>query len=203
VRTYAPAIAFFAAAGRSFEWKHFSHDRPVDMPERLKAARFDAQEPETFVALDLEGEVRHRPPTGIEIRRLDDPWSFGAIAAVNRAVYGDPDHAAWLQRVVADEKRESPDSLSLYAAFEGDRPVSVGWMRHRRGNSFGSLWGGSTLAEYRGRGLYASLVAARAAEARERGCRWLTVDCSPMSLPILERRGFRRLAVITPFIWSS
>ena len=76
-------------------------------------------------------------------------------------------------------------------------------MRHRRGDPFGSLWGGSTLPEHRGRGIYSSLVAARAGEARERGCRWLTVDCSPMSLPILERRGFERLAVTTPFIWTS
>jgi len=28
------------------------------------------------------------------------------------------------------------------------------------------------------------------------------VDCSPMSLPILERRGFQRLSTTTPYVWS-
>ena len=199
----ARQISFFGAERRSFEWKHFSHDAPADLPRRLLAAGFKAQEPETFVALDLSREVRRDPPTDIEIRRIDDPSAFGVIAAVNRAVYGDAQHADWLHRVIADEKLVDPDSLSVYAAFDGDRPVSVGWIRHRRGEPFGSLWGGSTLAEYRGRSIYSTLVAARAEEARGRGCRWLTVDCSPMSLSILERRGFEKLAVITPFIWSS
>jgi GNAT superfamily N-acetyltransferase len=75
-------------------------------------------------------------------------------------------------------------------------------MRYRQGDAFGSLWGGATLAEYRGKGIYTAMVAERVKEARQRGGRWLTVDCSAMSLPILERRGFQKLAVITPFIWS-
>lgn len=199
----ARQIAFFAGDGRSFEWKHFSHDEPADLPQRLTAAGFRAGDRETFVALDLARAAAQPEPNGIEVRRLEDPSAFGIIAAVNEAVYGDAAHAAWLERVIADEKRSDPDSLSVYAAFAEETPVAVGWMRHRRGAAFGSLWGGSTLAPHRGRGIYSALVAARAEEARQRGCRWLTVDCSPMSLPILERRGFERLAVITPFIWSS
>ena len=199
----ARQIAFLGAEGRSFEWKRFGHDGPPDLPERLTAAGFAAEEAETFVALDLGREMHVRPADGVEIRRLDDPAAFGAIAAVNSAVYGDPEHAAWLERVIAEEKRADPDGISVYAAFAGEAPVGVGWMRHQRGDAFGSLWGGSTLPDYRGRGIYSALVAVRAGEARSRGCRWLTVDCSPMSLPILERRGFERLSVITPFIWSS
>ena len=198
----ARQIAFFAADGRAFEWKHFSHDRPADLPRRLLAAGFRPDPPETFVAFDLEEPFRAPPPPPeIQIGRVDDPAGFGVIAAVNGAVYGDPDHARWLAEVTAAEKRAAPDRLSLHAAWADGVPVSVGWMRHRRGDAFASLWGGSTLPAWRGRGLYAALVVARADEARARGCGVLTVDCSPMSLPILERRGFRRLAAITPFIW--
>ena len=199
----ARQVAFFAAAGRSFEWKHFSHDEPADLPARLTAAGFQVEEAETFVVLDLSREIVQPVPTGIEIRRLEDPATFAAISSVNEAVYGDSDHASWLARVVEEEKRADPDGISVYAAFADEAPVSVGWMRYRQGDAFGSLWGGSTLAEHRGKGIYSALVAERAREARQRGGRWLTVDCSPMSLPILERRGFQRLAVITPFIWSS
>jgi ribosomal protein S18 acetylase RimI-like enzyme len=201
-KAIARQVAFFATAGRSFEWKHFSHDRPADLPARLSAAGFKATEPETFVALDLSRQVVDSVPKGVEIRRLEDPAAFDAITAVNEAVYGDADHASWLARVIGDEKRADPDCISVYAAYADKAPVSVGWMRYRQGDAFGSLWGGATLAEYRGKGIYTAMVAERVKEARQRGGRWLTVDCSAMSLPILERRGFQKLAVITPFIWS-
>ena len=122
-------------------------------------------------------------------------------ALANASLGGDVPSSARAAAVAA-EKRGDPDGLSLYAAFAGDAPVAVAWMRHRRGEAFGSLWGGSTLAPWRGQGLYQALVGARVAQARERGCLWLTVDCSPMSLPILTRCGFERLAVTTPYIWS-
>lgn len=199
----ARQIAFFKALGHAFEWKHFSHDRPRTLPDRLCAAGFLAQEPETFVALDVAREIASIAlPDGITIRHLEDPASLGVIADVNGAVYGDAQDAMWLADTITEEKKADPDSLQVYAAYMGEKPVSIGWMRHKRGDAFGSLWGGSTLPEWRGKGAYSALVAARAQNARTRGCRWLTVDCSPMSLPILERRGFQRLSVITPFIWS-
>jgi GNAT superfamily N-acetyltransferase len=199
----AEQIAFFGALGHAFEWKHHSHDRPADLPDRLLASGFRPEEPETFVALDtaLAFEVPLLPDT-IRIERLIEPSSLDAIAIVHQAVYGDPDQASWLAGTIAREKQADPDSIDIYAAYDADRPVSIGWMRHKRGDSFGSLWGGSTLRQWRGHGVYSALVAIRAQIARERGCRWLTVDCSPMSLPILERRGFQALSVITPFIWS-
>jgi GNAT superfamily N-acetyltransferase len=199
----ARQIAFFRGLGHAFEWKLFSYDEPADLAQRLRAAGFAPQDEETFVAFEVTREVAGPAlATGVTIRRMDNPAEFGVIAMVNEAVYGDARHAQWLAEVIAEEKRGDPDSISVYAAFAGIEPISVGWMRHRRGDAFGSLWGGSTLPAWRGKGVYSGLVAARVAEARGRGCRYLTVDCSPMSLPILERRGFRRIATTTPFIWS-
>jgi GNAT superfamily N-acetyltransferase len=199
----ADQVAFFGSLGHAFEWKHYSHDGPADLPERLRAAGFVAQPQETFVALDTGMDVGTRPlPASVRIERLVDPAALQAIATVNGAVYGDPDHAAWLVETILREKQADPDGIDIYAAYERDLPISIGWMRHKAGEAFGSLWGGSTLPEWRGRGVYSALVAVRAARARDRGCRWLTVDCSPMSLPILTRRGFQVLSVITPFVRS-
>jgi GNAT superfamily N-acetyltransferase len=69
------------------------------------------------------------------------------------------------------------------------------------GTDFASLWGGGTLAAYRGRGIYKALVSRRADEAAERGFRFLQVDASPDSRPILERLGLRTLTTTTPFMW--
>ncbi|WP_112662512.1 GNAT family N-acetyltransferase [Microvirga flavescens] len=200
----AREIAFFGAQGRSFEWKHYSHDTPAELPDLLTKAGFLPEAQEVFVAFDTEQKIESPAlPAEVEIRALTDAASIqNAITWVNVAVYGDAAYAAWLANTIAAEKQANPDGLSLYAAYADEEPVSIAWMRHQRGDLFGGLFGGSTVEGWRGKGIYSTLVAMRAAEAKERGGRWLTVDCSPMSLPILERRGFQRLSVITPFIWA-
>jgi GNAT superfamily N-acetyltransferase len=67
------------------------------------------------------------------------------------------------------------------------------------GTDFASLWGGGTLPAWRGRGVFRSLVAYRADLARARGIRYLQVDATPESRPILKRLGFVELATTTPY----
>ncbi|MCC6192435.1 MAG: hypothetical protein IT318_25685 [Anaerolineales bacterium] len=52
-----------------------------------------------------------------------------------------------------------------------------------------------------GRGRYTALLAARAQEARRRGVRYLTIDASPMSRPIVARHGFTYLTNTIQFGW--
>ncbi|MFG6149265.1 GNAT family N-acetyltransferase [Halobacillus sp. B23F22_1] len=92
------------------------------------------------------------------------------------------------------DKQDDPDSLFLYGVYEEGRLVSGAWMYVEKGTSFASFWGGATLPEYRGKGFYSSLLAVRAGKAYEKGCRYMTVDASPMSQPILEKHGFTCLA---------
>jgi GNAT superfamily N-acetyltransferase len=202
-REIARQIDFFGALGHAFEWKHFSHDQPASLPDKLRTAGFEAQESETLVVLDASHDFADADiEYGIRIEELKEPATLEAIGVVNTAVYGNPRHSEWLVASIAKEKQSAPDAIRIYAAVAGELPVSVGWVRHRPGETFGSLWGGSTLPEWRGKGIYSALVALRARAAHQQGCRWLTVDCSPMSLPILERRGFQRLSTTTPYVWS-
>jgi len=80
--------------------------------------------------------------------------------------------------------------------------VCAGWIRFPRGTEFASLWGGGTLPEWRSRGIYRALVAYRARLAALRGVRYLYVDASPDSRPILERLGFVVVTMTTPYVWS-
>ena len=80
-------------------------------------------------------------------------------------------------------------------------PAGAAWIYFHHGSSFASLWGGSTLPQYRGQGLYSALLAVRACEAQAHGFRFLTVDASPMSRPILEKHGFKQLAVARACMW--
>jgi len=45
----ARAVAYFAERGEAFEWKTHSHDDPADLPDRLRANGFLAEDVETVV----------------------------------------------------------------------------------------------------------------------------------------------------------
>jgi hypothetical protein len=49
--------------------------------------------------------------------------------------------------------------------------------------------------------VYRALVAYRARIAAELGYRYLRVDASPDSEPILKRLGFAELARTVPYVW--
>src|SRR5262249_18968588 len=78
---------FFAARGEAVEWKLHGHDRPADLPERLVAAGFEPEEPETVVigpAAPLADEAP--PPDGVELREVTDRADLDRIAAMEEAV---------------------------------------------------------------------------------------------------------------------
>ena len=88
-------------------------------------------------------------------------------------------------------------------AVAGDTPIAAARVEFHAGTDFASLWGGGTLAAWRGRGVFRSLVAYRAALAAARGFRYLQVDALPDSRPILKRLGFVELAMTTPFEYAA
>ncbi|NUP19725.1 MAG: GNAT family N-acetyltransferase [Streptomyces sp.] len=96
----------------------------------------------------------------------------------------------------------APDEISVHVAEADGEVVSAAWLVFRAGTGFASLWGGSTSAEWRGRGIYRALVATRAALAVARGVTYLHVDASDDSAPILRRLGFEGVTTTTPYIWS-
>lgn len=188
----AGEIAYFRDLGHDFEWKLYGHDAPPDLKDRLAAHGFDIDEEEAVVVLPLADA----PPelfelNGHDIRHITDPDQLGDITTIESTVWGE-DHSALVEYLAA-EKRAAPDMLSIYIAYVDGNPASCGWTRFSPQSQFASLWGGSTIAQYRGRGLYRGLVAARAVEARQRGIAFFCVDASPMSRPILERFGFQTI----------
>jgi GNAT superfamily N-acetyltransferase len=191
--------AYFAGRG-PLEWKHYGYDRPADLPARLVAAGFVPEPTETVLvgeAAGLTGAV----PAGVEIVPVTDQAGFEAIIEVQEAVHG----ADWRGKgtALADEYAKDPSAISLFMAVAGGQAVSIAWIRFHPGTDFASLWGGSTRPEWRRRGIYRALVAHRAALAVARGYRYLQVDASDESRPILERLGFVPLTTTTPYVWNG
>jgi GNAT superfamily N-acetyltransferase len=192
----------FAARGEEVEWKYRSHDRPADLPDRLRAAGFEPQELETVVV----GLVAHLAaldapvPEGVRLRAATGRADLDRIAAMESTVW-DEDRS-WLADALDKELAADATQLDIVLAEHGDTVVSAGWLRYVPGTAFAGLWGGSTLAQFRGRGVYKALVNHRARLAARRGYTYLQVDASADSRPILLRLGFQAITTTTPYVWS-
>jgi GNAT superfamily N-acetyltransferase len=143
--------------------------------------------------------VRHVAPTTQDVRPMSSAEGIRIAMQVEDEVW-ETEHGE-LAVGLEEELSLAPGLLSIYIAYVEDMPASAGWIRFHEDGQFASLWGGSTLAAYRKRGLYSALLAARAQEAKARGVRFLTVDASPMSRPILEKLGFQLLTFAHACHW--
>ena len=198
----ARQVAYFRDLGTRFEWKHHGHDQPADLPERLRAAGFVSEPTETIMIGDLRTiDLGAQPPDGVTVREITERADLRGIAALEGTVWGEDDTTGWIENLAA-EREADPDGLNIFVAEADGTVVSAGWIRFPEGTEFGTLWGGATLAEWRGKGIYRSLVAVRGRLAAERGLRYLETDASDDSRPILQRLGFVPVTTTTPWIWE-
>ena len=191
---------FFAARAEPVEWKTRGHDRPIEVPARLVAAGFVPETTETVV-IGLAQEIAAREvviPDGVVVRQVTVDADMRRIAAMESEVWGED--WSWLAADLIGRARL--DGTVVLVAEAAGQVVSAAWLVCARGTEFAGLWGGSTLAAWRGRGAYRALVARRAALAVGAGVRYLQVDASAASRPILEHLGFTAVTTTTPYVWT-
>ncbi|WP_432988171.1 GNAT family N-acetyltransferase [Dactylosporangium sp. CA-233914] len=191
----AAQVRRFAVAGMPWEWKLYSHDAPPDLAARLLAAGFEPGPPESLLVAEVAALPR-RPelPAGVRLEPVTGPEGAELLVRVHDEVFGG-DHSAVGRAVLA-----RPDEVKAVVAMAGDRPICAGRLELHPGTEFAGLWGGGTAADWRGRGVFRAVVAYRAAQAAAAGYRYLQVDASDDSRPILRRLGFTRLATTTPYV---
>jgi GNAT superfamily N-acetyltransferase len=186
--------------GREMEWKLYGHDRPADLGDRLLRAGFVPEPRETLMV----AEVAELPqdvhlPDGVRLEPVTDAAGVDLVADVHEKAFGTS--AERLRARLLEALPQTADgTLTLLVAMAGDEPVCSARMEVYPGTDFAGLWGGGTLKEWRGRGIYRALVAHRAALAAARGIRYLQVDASDDSRPILRRLGFAELSTTTPYL---
>ena len=198
----ARQVRVFAERGEPFEWKLHGHDQPEDLAQRLIAMGFVPEDLETVVIAPVPavaGEVLL--PDGVTVREVSDRADLDRIGAMEEAIWHD-DRVGWLADSLEAEHVADPGAMTIVVAEAGGEIVCAGWVRFMPGTDFATLWGGGTLMEWRGRGIYHGVVAHRANLAAERGFRYLQVDASADSRPILERLGFVTVTTTTPFVWT-
>ncbi|MFI0966433.1 GNAT family N-acetyltransferase [Streptomyces sp. NPDC021080] len=192
---------FYAARGEAVEWKTRAHDLPADLTDRLGAAGFVAEDSETVLvgrSADLAADAVL--PDGVALRRVTGGSDLRRIAAMESAVWGED--WSWLADDLAARIENAPENTVVLVAEAGAEVVCAAWLVFKDGVDFAGLWGGSTLEEWRGRGIYRAMVAHRARLAAARGIPYLYVDASAGSAPILTRLGLRAVTTTTPYVWS-
>jgi GNAT superfamily N-acetyltransferase len=161
------------------EWKYYEHDGP-ELRERLLALGLEPGDEETV----LVAEAASIPPPVADVDLREDVDAFQGLV---HEIFGNRGHGF-------------PEHAVPVVAYADGKPVSGGRVDLEPGVDFAGMFGGVTLPDFRGRGLYRATVARRAELAREAGYPYLYVDALPTSRPILERVGFDAITTTTPFV---
>jgi hypothetical protein len=181
------------------KWKTRGH--APGLHEALVRTGFTVGEPNSIMIGEahlLTGDVPL--PGDVTLRRITAEPDVRAMCAMHAEVFGDPPgtedgSAALLHRL------ELRDAMELWVAEAGGRIVAAGRVESVPGTAIAGLWGGSTRPEWRGRGLYRALTAARARAALAMGKRLVLSESTAYSRPILERTGLVEVATTTTYVW--
>lgn len=193
--------AYFTARETPVEWKYYDYDTPADLPQRLLAAGFEAEDEELMLVAETASISHHVVlPDGVRLEPVTDEAGIDAMMAVRALAFDDrsPDLGSRL----AAQLRTAPESLQIVVVMAGDEPVSAARIAFVSGTDFAGLWGGGTIPAWRRKGIFRALVAYRAGLAAARGYRYLQVDALPTSQPILQRLGFRPVATTIPYVFT-
>lgn len=174
------------------EWKVYRHDSPRDLLQRVERYGFTPGPREAVLMLDLRDRpkwINENPRYAVtRVETKDQVTLYGASA---EAIF-ERGHGGTAEELLASISSGSKQ-LRGYMVVEGNVAASIGRLYTHDNSAFGGLYGGGTLIQYRCRGLYQAIVAARALDALKSGARYLLVDALPTSEPILEKLGFVHL----------
>lgn len=164
--------------------------RPADLAAALVRAGAELVESVDVLAADLAQHLPAMQSWSGTVRRVSTLADLRAAERLSARVFGEADpHEDELEvRMAALGRGESPTEIRVLALV-GEEPVATGGCTVTGG--IGRLWGGSTLAEHRGRGAYRAVLAERLRLAAEQGANLALVKgLTHTSSPILRRLGF-------------
>jgi hypothetical protein len=199
--TIAEQIEYFSTRGLPFAWRVYDSDQPKDLGPRLERAGFEhAYTSELMVAQVADVPQEWTLPAGVTLAFDSGERGIDRLIEVHETVFGS-DHSS-LRRSLQTQFVNSSHLRELVVAVADGRPVSSSRIEFLPDRQFASLWGGSTVAEWRGKGLFRAMVSYRAGVAAQRGYPYLYVTASSESRPILERMSFASLGSVFTYMWQ-
>lgn len=179
------------------DWKTRGHDLAPGLQEALTAHGFEPDVTESIMIGAAESLAVDAPlPEGVILRKVRDEHDVRAFSELQAEVFDipvEPMVRALTGRLAVDPLME------LWVAEAEGVMVCGGRLEPVADTDFAGLWGGATLAGWRGRGVYRALTAERARAALRAGMTLMNSDSTDDSRPILERAGFLKVSTTTPY----
>lgn len=174
-------------------WVRASTD-PVDTEQRLLDLGFTPLEDVEILSWDLARDPAEIPvPADVTVTLVDDEAGVRTVHEVGARGFGSPQVTEDAMQRYLEEFRTSrtsgnPTEFNFLARVDGEPAATGGVSLVGEG---ARLWGASVLPEFRGRGAYRALLAARLRHAAASGAGFaLTKARTGTSGPILRRLGF-------------
>lgn len=191
---------FFGKRQQEVGWWLNPSSTPIDLVNRLEAAGFcKIIEQAGMVLTDLQRNIKSNP--AVTVRQATSADRSEVIRLYSVA-YPMPEQ---LSAVFCD-LFPLTECGTLYLAFlEGvEDPVAVCSMFSPRDSTVAVMQGAATLSQYRGHGIYTSMMAARLADAYAMGKDTAVMQGDRMtSAPIAAKLGFEEICSIDFYRWCS
>jgi len=184
----------------TLEWKTRSHDGLTGLDEALQAEGFTRGEEESVMIGESAAlAVDVALPDGVSLQRVRSVEDALALCiAAEDAFDGSAAEAPRRAADLMGRLARGHGTEAWMALAEGE-VVSGGRLEPVPGTDFAGIWGGFTLEDWRGQGIYRAVTAQRARTALAHGISLIHSDSTDYSRPILERYGFVRVTGTTPF----
>jgi GNAT superfamily N-acetyltransferase len=187
--------ALVRSRGRSAcTWEVGDSATPADLVERLLARGCEPDREPLAMGMVLTEPPADDAPA-VTARRVETLAEYEAAIRIAHTAFEAPAEstAEALARAEQDYAREG-DQWRTYLAFLDGRPVARATAQFTEHGVL--LFGGATLPEARGRGVYRALVRVRWDDAVAHGTPVLVTHAGAMSRPILRSLGFREVAQV-------
>jgi GNAT superfamily N-acetyltransferase len=186
--------------GIGFTWSISPYDTPSDLAQRLEKHGLILAGEQALMALtDLETlEIATNPDLEIIPLDITDDEQIEATLQVVSLAFQRTREQIDQRRPGFFERTRDNSHLNFLAYLNGRL---VGHGRIDLSGSTAHLSGAATLPDYRGRGIYSTLLHHRLNVAREFGHQIATIDALPMSKPIVARHGFKEYATTYIYAW--
>lgn len=194
------AREFFAGEGVPYAWWTGPATRPSDLGAHLEAAGWRLLEEIEGLALRLPAALErlHVNPR-VRVVEVRDETMLRTALRLDEG-YGSRSPAAFEAAVARLAPRLADPGYRWLLGYLDNFPVGVAGLEFRRGGEVAYLAGATTLPEWRGRGVYATLTAARLHLAQDQGTRWaLTHAVAASAAPICRAAGFQRMCVLRAY----
>jgi hypothetical protein len=194
---------FYASRNKPFSWIVGPNSTPDDLGRRLEVHGFgDMQGVDGLYLPDLNPHIEINEAVRIVELPLDNLEPAVHIGAVGFGT-SEEDSRSFHQMITLS----APAVLTrTFVAFlKGvSHPVASAYVMYFPNQPIALLCGGATLPEYRGKGVYRTMLAHRLADIRRDGIDSVVVLADQRtSSPICVRNGFEKLCELTFYIWKS